>query len=108
VRSSVVARATKAVRAKTHALAPFWRQRCYTAAVPSVQIKDVPAEVHSVLRQRAAAAGKSLQEYLLARLVAEASRPTIEEVLARAGESAGGSTSLKDAARLIRADRDAA
>src|SRR5271155_2008308 len=55
-----------------------WR---YNGAMPSVQIKDVPDEVHAVLRQRAAAAGQSLQEYLLGRLVADASRPTLDEVL---------------------------
>jgi hypothetical protein len=74
--------------------------------MPSVQIKDVPADVHGVLRKRAAAAGQSLQEYLLARLVADASRPTLDEVLDRAGGRAGGSTSFSDAVRLIRADRD--
>ena len=75
--------------------------------MPSVQIKDVPADVHAVLRQRAAAAGQSLQEYLLGRLVADARRPTLDEVLDRAGGRAGGATSLKDAARVIRSDREA-
>jgi hypothetical protein len=46
--------------------------------MPSVQIKDVPADVHAVLRQRAAAAGQSLQVYLLGRLVADARRPTLD------------------------------
>jgi antitoxin FitA len=78
------------------------------ALVPSVQIKDVPADVHSVLRQRAAAAGQSLQEYLLGRLIAEARRPTLDELLTRAEGRAGGTTPLREAARLIRADRDAA
>ena len=74
--------------------------------VPSVQIKDVPADVHAVLRQRAAAAGQSLQEYLLGRLVADARRPSLDELLERAGGRAGGSTSFDSAARLIRADRE--
>jgi len=76
--------------------------------VPSVQIKDVPPDVHAVLRQRAAAAGQFLQEYLLGRLVADARHPTLDEVLARAGGRAGGSIRLSDAARMVRADRDAA
>jgi hypothetical protein len=76
--------------------------------MPSVQIKEVPADVHAVLRARAVAAGQSLQEYLLGRLVAEASRPSLDELLARAGRRAGGSTPMNDAARLVRADRDAA
>jgi hypothetical protein len=51
------------------------------AGVPSVQIKDVPAETHTVLRRRAAAAHQSLQEYLRSRLIEEASRPTVDEVV---------------------------
>jgi hypothetical protein len=74
--------------------------------MPSVQIKDVPADVHAVLRQRATAARQSLQEYLLGRLVADAHQPTLEELLSRVGERTGGSTGLADAARIIRADRD--
>lgn len=81
----------------------MWRQ---TGAMPSVQIKDVPEETHRVLRQRAADAHQSLQEYLRARLIDEASRPTVAEVLARAGRHAGGSVSFDDAVALIRDDRD--
>lgn len=73
--------------------------------MPSVQIKDVPAETHAVLRQRAAAAHQSLQEYLLARLIDEASRPTLDEVLDRAGGRAGGSLSLGTAAAHVRSER---
>jgi antitoxin FitA len=76
--------------------------------MPSVQIKDVPPDVHAVLRQRAAEAGQSLQEYLLGRIIAEARQPTLDELLRRAGGRAGGSTRLQDATRLIREDRDAA
>ena len=75
--------------------------------MPSIQVKDVPSEVHATLRKRAAAAGMSLQEYLLARLVEEATTPTLEEVLERAGQRSGGRVSLRDAARAVRAERDA-
>lgn len=85
-------------------MAPQWRYYC---AVPSIQVKDVPTEVHATLRKRAAAAGMSLQEYLLARLVAEATQPTLEEVLERAGQRAGGRVSFRDAARAVRTERDA-
>jgi hypothetical protein len=74
--------------------------------MPSVQIKDVPAQTHAVLVQRAAAAHQSLQEYLRSRLIAEASAPTVEEVLARAGRRRGIALSATDVADLIRADRD--
>jgi hypothetical protein len=74
--------------------------------VPSVQIKDVPEQTHAVLRQRAAAAHQSLQEYLRARLIQEASEPTLEEVLGRAGGRSGGSVPLKVAVAAVRSDRD--
>jgi plasmid stability protein len=74
--------------------------------VPSIQVKDVPDDVHATLRRRAAAAGMSLQEYLLGRLVEDAHMPTLEEVLDRAGGRAGGRASLRKAARAVRADRD--
>jgi plasmid stability protein len=73
--------------------------------MPSVQIKDVPDSAHAVLRRRAAEAGQSLQEYLRAKLVEEASRPTVDEVLSRAGGRAGGSVPLRQAARQLRAER---
>jgi plasmid stability protein len=73
--------------------------------MPSVQIKDVPDETHAVLRQRAAAAHQSLQEYLLARLIEEASRPTLDEVLDRASGRAGGSVPLKAATSTLQAER---
>jgi plasmid stability protein len=72
----------------------------------SVQIKDVPEETHAVLRQRAARAHQSLQEYLRSRLIEEASMPTLEEVLERSGNRSGGSVSFSDAVRTIRNDRD--
>lgn len=73
----------------------------------TVQIKNVPSEVHRVLRCRAGQAGQSLQEYLLARLVEEAEQPTLEETLARVEERSGGRVSLGDAVRVVRSDRDA-
>ena len=74
--------------------------------MPSIQIKDVPDETHSVLRQRAVAAHQSLQEYLRSRLIAEAASPTLEEVLDRAGGRAGGSLSFEAAVAELREDRD--
>jgi plasmid stability protein len=76
--------------------------------MPSVQIKHVPDDVHRALRRRAAAAGQSLQEYLLARLVADAEEEPLDEILARAGGRAGGSLPLDFAAGVLREDRDRA
>ena len=73
--------------------------------MPSVQIKDVPDETHAVLRRRAAAAHQSLQEYLRSLLIDQASGPTVEEVLERAGGRAGGSVSFRVAAEVVQEDR---
>lgn len=75
--------------------------------MPSIQVKDVPEDVHATLRRRAAVAGQSLQEYLLARLVADAHMPTLDELLERAGGRAGGRAGFKAAVTAVRADRDA-
>lgn len=75
--------------------------------MPSVQIKSVPDDVHHILRRRAAAAGQSLQEYLLARLTDEARHDTLDELLDRVEDRAGGEVSLSTAAAALREDRDA-
>jgi antitoxin FitA len=74
--------------------------------MPSVQIKNVPPDVHRILHRRAVIAGQSLQEYLLARLVEQARTPTLEEVLDRAGGRSGGSIPLPFAAETLRSDRE--
>ena len=74
--------------------------------MPSIQVKDVPDDVHATLRRRAATAGQSLQEYLLGRLVEEARTPTLDELLERAGGRGGGRAGFKQAASAVRADRD--
>jgi len=72
----------------------------------SVQITGVPEETHAVLRQRAARADQSLQEYLLELLVREANSPTLDEVLDRAGHRKGGTLSFSEAVEAGRDDRD--
>ncbi len=74
--------------------------------MPSNQIKDVPATTHAVLRRRAALAHQSLEEYLLARLAADASMPSLDEILERAGGRAGGSIPFDEPTEAVRRDRD--
>ncbi|MCA1841108.1 MAG: hypothetical protein LC723_12420 [Actinobacteria bacterium] len=71
----------------------------------SVQIRDVPDQIHTTLRRRAAEHGMSLQEYLLSLLNDFAARPTVEEVLARAGGRSGGKVGLAKAASDLRTER---
>ncbi len=47
------------------------------ACMPSITIRNVPDETHEELAARAAASGKSLQEYLRAELIRLASKPDI-------------------------------
>ena len=71
----------------------------------SVQIKGVPEETHAVLRQRAARAHQSLQEYLLGLLVREASTPTVDEVFGRVANRTGGELSFGLAVQEVMDDR---
>jgi antitoxin FitA len=72
----------------------------------ALQVRHVPAEVHATLRRRAAAEGQSLQEYLLALLVEQASYPTLKEALDQAGSHTGGRVGFQEAVDILRADRD--
>ncbi len=85
---------------------PTQRRWRYSGAMPSIQIKGVPDDVHATYRRRAAAAGQSLQEYLLAKLVGDAAHPTLDELFDRVEARAGGRVDLRLATELIRADRD--
>ncbi len=48
-----------------------------------IQIRNVPDALHRKLKARAAVAGKSLSDYLLAEIERIAALPTREEMLAR-------------------------
>jgi antitoxin FitA len=56
----------------------------------TIQIRNVPENVHRVLRTRAAAAGVSLSDYALQELERVAEHPPVADVLARARSRAGG------------------
>jgi plasmid stability protein len=77
----------------------------------TIQVRDVPESVHRVYRARAAAAGQSLQEYLLAELIEGARLRAPGEIAAdveaeiAAEEGAGYST--VSATAYVRRDRDA-
>lgn len=88
----------------TELLASLWR---YSEAVPSIQVKNVPDDVHETMRRRARESGRSLQEYMLHRLCREARTPTVEELMARVADRSGGNFSLEEATALVRDERDA-
>ena len=80
--------------------------RRQNGAMPTIQVKDVPEETHRILRRRAAEAHQSLQEYLRSRLIADASEPTLDEVLDRIGHRSGGRAPLSETTRYLRDERD--
>lgn len=70
-----------------------------------IQIRNVPPDVHRTMKERAAKAGLSLQEYLLAEITNWASLPTPEELTARIRRR-GAVQTKTDPADIIRQDRD--
>jgi plasmid stability protein len=52
--------------------------------MPSITIRNVPADVRDELAAQAARAGRSLQEHLRAELIELARKPSVEDVLDRA------------------------
>ncbi len=73
----------------------------------TIQIRDVPEDVHRTLHSRAALAGASLSDYLLGEIARVAARPLVAEVLARA-EERGGGAELARVVDAVRAGRERA
>lgn len=71
-----------------------------------IQIRNVPDALHRKLKARAAEAGTSLSDYLLADLRKAAERPTPEELRERL-RARPAVTLPEPAARAVRAERDA-
>jgi plasmid stability protein len=71
-----------------------------------IQIRDVPEDVHSTLKSRAAREGISLSDFIKRELNHLAERPTMQEWLARTGQAKPIPT-RKSAAQIIRKLRDA-
>ena len=69
-----------------------------------VQIRNVPDEIHRTLKARAALAGMSLSDYLLAEIRQFAERPSREELLKRLAELPPVKVRVSPAAAL-RAER---
>lgn len=70
-----------------------------------IQIRNVPDELHRRLKARAATAGMSLSDYLLAEVRRVAERPTPEELRKRL-QSRSTITSSLAPAEAVRAERD--
>jgi plasmid stability protein len=70
-----------------------------------IQIRNVPDDVHRLLKSRAAEAGMTLSDYLKREIEELAAQPTLAEVLERI--KSHGSVDLgAPAADLVRGDRE--
>ena len=72
----------------------------------AITVRDVPDQVRDELAARAARAGMSMQEYLRDLLVANATRPTVSDVVARARARVDATGVRLDAESILTA-RDA-
>ncbi|HEX2483229.1 MAG TPA: hypothetical protein VHQ69_15230 [Methylomirabilota bacterium] len=70
-----------------------------------IQIRHVPDDVHRKLKARAALAGMSLSEYLLAEARRTLERPTRAEILDRIARRRSVNPRVP-AAEMVRAERD--
>ena len=74
-----------------------------------IQIRDVPESVRDELARKAAAAGQSMQSYLLGELTRLAERPSMAEIAQRAqarARASGSTVTMRDAVAAVRAVRD--
>jgi plasmid stability protein len=70
-----------------------------------IQIRNVPDPLHRELKSRAALAGMSLSDYLLAEIREIAARPTLDQLRARLN-SRPATTLTQPPADAVRAERD--
>ena len=73
-----------------------------------IQLRNVPDALHRTLKARAAMAGMSLSDYLLAEIRETAERPTLAEFRERLHPTQAGWGAKLDTARLVgeEGDRD--
>jgi len=71
-----------------------------------IQVRNVPDALHRGLKARAAMAGMSLSDYLLAEIKEIADRPTLAELRERLHKRKPVAARI-DTARLVRAEREA-
>lgn len=76
----------------------------YIDAMSSLQVRDVPEELRTTLKLRAAASGKSLSDYVRGELLRLAEQPTLDEWLNRT-RLRGSSGPVTPAAEILRAER---
>src|SRR5262249_14651791 len=105
IRSLILARCDDA-----SSLLAYRRSKRYISAMATIQIRNVPERVHRIYQARAAAAGMSLQEFMLAELISGAQLRTPADIAIEVeqrlhGEGTEG-FSVVSSADIIAADRE--
>ena len=72
-----------------------------------IQIRNVPDDLHRTLKVRAAQAGMTLSDYLLAEVEQVATRPTLAEMSDRLAQLEPTGIALDEIVKAVREDRDA-
>ena len=70
-----------------------------------IQLRNVPDDIHRVLKSRAALAGKSLSDYLMAEIQRQAEYPTVDELRRRLRTRAHVHPTVPPA-QMVREERD--
>ena len=84
----------------------MFRTSLYAESMPKmIQVRDVPEQVHSTLKARAAREGMSLSDFIKRELERVAKRPTAQEWLERT-QQAKPIPTKRTAAQVIRELRD--
>lgn len=84
------------------------RDQLQNACMPAITIRDVPDDTRDLLAERAAASGRSLQQYLRAELIRLAERPDNLAIVTRAQDrvrQAGGGLNGEQILELLDAGR---
>lgn len=74
----------------------------------TLQVRDVPPELHHAVRARAVQAGQSVSDYLRELLSEIVLHPTMDEIVARSTllANTGGGASRADIRKVLREGRD--
>ena len=83
----------------------MWFTLLYVESMKMIQIRNVPDDLHRLLKSRAALAGRSLSDYLLEELRRVAGRPTLRELAERISSRDPVTPSIRPA-EILRVERE--
>lgn len=82
---------------------------CYSHAMSNLQIKNMPEDLHRLLRERSAKRGLTMRDYVLGLIDRDMRQPTVSdwlERLAASGQRPRGGTPAAELIQRTREERD--